>query len=328
MWLSEIQAAKKRRKERHRQGMRESKQKFIIAIILLFCALLIHGCGAGGESTAKRGYGVYYLTQDESQILFEEKPELSESSGISDYILELQKDPSDVRLKRTVGNDVMLIDYRNEDKGTILNFDDRYYDMKIEKEVLFRAAVVQTVMQEKDVKYVFFEVNGEALKYANGEEVGSMTDYSFIDNAGDELSSYVKKSIRLYFAGEGGTSLVETKRDMVYSSNEPLEKVVIEQLIAGPGEHEGYATISPDTKLNTIAIKNGICYVSLDTALVDKPVDVTEETLLYSIVNSLTSVPGVNKVQISVNGETDRVLRSNVRLDEAYSFNGEIVSSD
>ena len=308
--------------------MRGSKQIIIIAIILLFCALLIQGCAEGGESTAKRGYGVYYLTQDESQILFEEKPELSESSGISDYILELQKDPSDVRLKRTVGNDVMLIDYRNEDKGTILNFDDRYYDMKIEKEVLFRAAVVQTVMQEKEVKYVFFEVNGEALKYANGEEVGSMTDYSFIDNAGDELSSYVKKSIRLYFAGKGGTSLVETKRDMVYSSNEPLEKVVIEQLIAGPGEHEGYATISPDTKLNTIAIKNGICYVSLDTALVDKPVDVTEETLLYSIVNSLTSVPGVNKVQISVNGETDRVLRSNVRLDEAYSFNGEIVSSD
>ncbi len=308
--------------------MRGSKQKIRIAIILLFCALLIQGCGEGGESTAKKGYGVYYLTQDESQILFEEKPELSESSGISDYILELQKDPSDVRLKRTVGNEVMLIDYRNEDKGTILNFDDRYNDMSVEKEVLFRAAVVQTVMQEKEVKYVFFEVNGEALKYANGEEVGSMTDYSFIDNAGDELSSYVKKSIRLYFAGKGGTSLVETKRDMVYSSNEPLEKVVIEQLIAGPGEHEGYATISPDTKLNTIAIKNGICYVSLDTALVDKPVDVTEETLLYSIVNSLTSVPGVNKVQISVNGETDRVLRSNVRLDEAYSFNGEIVSSD
>ena len=227
-----------------------------------------------------------------------------------------------------MGSDVMLIDYRNEDKGTILNFDDRYYDLSVEKEVLFRAAVVQTVLQDKSIKFVFFEVNGEALKYPGGEEVGSMTDNSFIDNAGDELSSYVKKNIRLYFAGKGGSSLVQTKRNMVYSSNEPLEKVVMEQLIAGPGENEGYATISPDTKLNTIAIKNGICYVSLDTALVDKPVDVTEETLLYSIVNSLTGVPGVNKVQISVNGETDRVLRSNVRLDEAYSFNEEIVSSD
>jgi len=309
--------------------MKGLKHNFIISMLLLLCVLLIQGCAAGKESkTAGSGYGVYYLTQDESQISFEERPELSENSGISDYILELQKEPSDVRLKKTMGSDVMLIDYRNEDKGTILNFDDRYYDMSVEKEVLFRAAVVQTVLQDKSIKFVFFEVNGEALKYPGGEEVGSMTDNSFIDNAGDELSSYVKKNIRLYFAGKGGSSLVQIKRNMVYSSNEPLEKVVMEQLIAGPGENEGYATISPDTKLNTIAIKNGICYVSLDTALVDKPVDVTEETLLYSIVNSLTGVPGVNKVQISVNGETDRVLRSNVRLDEAYSFNEEIVSSD
>lgn len=328
MWLSEGQAVTYHRKERYRQSMQRVKLNIIKTLTLLFCALLLQGCTAGEEKTPEAGYGVYYLTQDESQISFEERPELSENSGISDYILELQKEPSDVKLKKTVGSDVMLIDYRNEDKGTILNFDDRYYDMSVEKEVLFRAAVVQTVLQDKSINFVFFEVNGEALKYANGEEVGSMSDFSFIDNAGDELSSYMKKNIRLYFADKGGSSLVQTKREIVYSSNEPLEKVVMEQLIAGPGENEGYATISPDTKLNTIAIKNGICYVSLDTALVDKPVDVTEETLLYSIVNSLTSVPGVNKVQISVNGETDRVLRSNVRLDEAYSFNEEIVSSD
>ena len=65
--------------------------------------------------------------------------------------------------------------------------------------------------------------------------------------------------------------------------------------------------------------------MGVDTALVDKPVDVAEETILYSVVNTLTSLPGVNKVQISINGETDRVLRSSIRLDEAYSYNEEIV---
>ena len=80
--------------------------------------------------------------------------------------------------------------------------------------------------------------------------------------------------------------------------------------------------------MNTLAVKNGICYVSFDTALTDKPVDVSEEVLLYSIVNTLTSLPGINKVQISINGETDRVLRSVLRLDEIYSFNEEIIKSD
>ncbi len=100
----------------------------------------------------------------------------------------------------------------------------------------------------------------------------------------------------------------------------------MEQLIKGPlSNEEGYATISPDVKINTIAVKNGICYVGVDTALVDKPVDVAEETILYSVVNTLTSLPGVSKVQISINGETDRALRSTIRLDEAYSYNEEIV---
>ena len=63
--------------------------------------------------------------------------------------------------------------------------------------------------------------------------------------------------------------------------------------------------------------------------------DFTKETGLYSILFSrpgsyqkLTSLPGINKVQISINGETDRVLRSVLRLDEIYSFNEEIIKSD
>lgn len=293
------------------------------------CAFIKNAPEADNTGTGNRiPYGVYYLSQDESQILFEEKPELTERSGISDYILALQSDPVDVKLKKTLGSEVLLIDYRKEENGAVLNFEERYYDMKVEKEVLFRAAAAQTVLQDSTVNFVTFEVNGEPLKHASGEEVGSMTRTTFIDDAGDELSSYLKKRVKLFFADSEGSALVMTEKDMVFSSNESLEKVVMEQLIAGPGENEGFATISPDTKLNTIAVKNGICYVSLDTALVDKPVDVTEETLLYSIVNTLTSVPGVNKVQISVNGETDRVLRSNMRLDEVYSYNEEMIHSD
>ncbi len=310
----------------------ESIGKLNIFALILIIATLLAGCASGNVSDKKipsaPEYGVYYLAQDESQTVFEKGHGLSEASGISDYILSLQEDPSDVKLKRTVGNEIGLIDYRKDETGAVLNFEEKYYDMSANKEVLFRAATAQTVLQDKNVKYVIFEINGSPLLYKNGEEVGSMTETTFIDNAGDELSSYVKKKVRLYFANSDGTSLLKVEREQVYSINEPLEKMVIEQLIEGPKDGEGYATISPDTRLNTVVLKDGTCYASFDAALVDKPVDVNEETLLYSIVNSLCSLPGVNKVQISINGETDRTLRSAVRLDEAYSFNEEMVSSD
>ena len=309
------------------------KEKMIKNLILFaVLSAFLTGCAFSlpfGESTAQAemgGLGVYYLTQDESQIAFEGNDALNEESGISDYILALQEDPKDVKLKKTMGSEVMLIDYRKEDKSAVLNFDDRYYGLNVSEEVLFRASVAQTILQDKDVNNVIFEVNGEPLRYRNGEEVGVMTASTFIDDAGDEISSYTKKEIRLFFTSADGNGLIPAKRDIIYSSNESLEKVAMEQLIQGPlNNEEGYATVSPDVKINTIAVKNGICYVGVDTALVDKPVDVAEETILYSVVNTLTSLPGVNKVQISINGETDRVLRSSIRLDEAYSYNEEIV---
>ena len=310
--------------------MKDRIIKNLTAFILL--GTILTGCAFSlpfGEKVKKdetSGTGVYYLTQDESQIAFEGKDSLNADSGISDYILALQEDPKDVKLKKTMGSEVMLIDYRKEDKSAFLNFDDRYYGLSVAKEVLFRASVAQTILQDKDVNFVAFEVNGEPLKYRNGEEVGGMTATTFIDDAGDEISSYTKKEIKLFFTTADGSGLVPAKRDIIYSRNESLEKVVMEQLIKGPlSNEEGYATISPDVNINTIAVKNGICYVGVDTALVDKPVDVAEETILYSVVNTLTSLPGVSKVQISITGETDRALRSTIRLDEAYSYNEEIV---
>ena len=314
---------------------RRVMKNLIAAILILALSVLSTGCAAlkgtgtpenTGVEEKSQEAGVYYLTQDESQIVFEAGHGLSGNPGISDLILALQEKPQDMKLKETVGSEIKLIDYRRDENGAVLNFEDRYYNMSVNTEVLFRAAAAKTLLQDTSIKYVAFEVNGAPLLYKNGEEVGSMTRETFIDNAGDELSSYVKKKVKLYFADQSGTSLVYTEKVLIYSSNESLEKVVAEELIAGPGEGEGYATISPDTRLNTVVLKNGTCYASFDAALVDKPIDVTEETLLYSIVNSLCSIPGVSRVQISVNGETDRFLRSTYRLDETYSYNEEMVS--
>ena len=304
-------------------------KKAKIFAIILSGLFLLSACSADRPvSAAPEAYGVYYLTQDEDQILLEPDLSINGDTGVTDLILALQTDPDDVHLEKTLGRDVMLIDYRMEDKGVSLNFEERYNDMPKTKEVLFRAAVAQTILQNSDINFVTFEVEGVPLKYDNGEEVGGMTVNTFIDDAGDELSTYNKRTVKLYFADSSGTALKMVERELVYNSNDTIEKKTMEQLIAGPLNDEGYATISPDTKINTIVVKNGICYVSLDSSLIDKPIDVSEETLLYSIVNTLADLPGVSKVQISVNGETDRVLRSTLPLAEIYSFNKDIVDSD
>ncbi|MBD9157530.1 MAG: hypothetical protein EGQ17_04495, partial [Lachnospiraceae bacterium] len=53
--------------------------------------------------------------------------------------------------------------------------------------------------------------------------------------------------------------------------------------------------------------------------------NVTEAVTIYSIVDSLTELSGISKVQILVNGETDLVYKESMRLDTIYERNLDII---
>ena len=50
----------------------------------------------------------------------------------------------------------------------------------------------------------------------------------------------------------------------------------------------------------------------------------TPEVTLYSLVNSLVELPNVNKVQISINGETNVVFRETYNLSTVFERNLDI----
>ena len=55
--------------------------------------------------------------------------------------------------------------------------------------------------------------------------------------------------------------------------------------------------------------------------------NVTPEVTIYSIVNSLVELSGVNKVQISVNGSTDVIYMETVPLSQVFERNLEIMDN-
>ena len=109
----------------------------------------------------------------------------------------------------------------------------------------------------------------------------------------------------MYFADESGEKLIATYREKYYSTNIPIERFVLEELIAGPsGQVEGiYPSVNNTTKLVNVMTKDGICYVNLDENFLTAVNNVSKELAIYSIVNSLVELSTVNKVQILINGE-------------------------
>ena len=84
--------------------------------------------------------------------------------------------------------------------------------------------------------------------------------------------------------------------------------MVVESIIAGPKSSEVFATVNPSTVINDVMTDNGICYVSLNRDFLNKTTNVSDEVLIYSLVNSLTQLGNVNKVQILIDGRSDARL--------------------
>ena len=155
-----------------------------------------------------------------------------------------------------------------------------------------------------------------------------MSADTFIENAGDEINAYEKVNLRLYFANEDGTGLVEeNRRNVVYNSNISLDKLVVEQLVKGPSTDGAYPAVNPSAKIVSVSAKDGICYVNFGEDFQTPPNNVSAEVTIYSVVNSLVELPNINKVQISIGGETNITYREKFNLNDLFERNLDLLAT-
>ena len=74
-----------------------------------------------------------------------------------------------------------------------------------------------------------------------------------------------------------------------------------------------------------MAVRDGICYVNLDEGFLETGYNVTEGIPVYSIVNSLIRNTDAQKVQISINGETNRIFRESISFDTVFERNEDLI---
>lgn len=306
-------------------------RKIIIACALI--ALILTGVSACGRNEQESGqsYMIYYVNKDVTRVVSEEyttaaakrEDQLQEFLGL---------------LRDTAERPEYLSPLPESYQGYTLNagqmnldFSEAYLEQDPILEVLSRAAVVRTLTQIAGIDTITYSVQDVALTDSVGVPVGVMTADSFIDNAGKEINAYTESAFSLYFANATGDALVKADREVVYNSNISMERQVVEELIKGPGGDDetdgkaGYPTINPAVTVRSVTVKDRVCYVNLSEEFLTPVYDVTPHTVLYSIVNSLVELPGVNRVQISIDGNTDVTYRDGVSLTTLFERNLDLV---
>lgn len=286
-------------------------------LLLATAMLLLAACGNQKKDDK---YVVFYLNADMTKMVPQEvELQATDTTGrIQELLRILQEQPEDAGLCQTIPKNVKVLGVTEIAYQITVDFDRNYYKLNPTEEILTRAAVAKTLLQLEKYPYVQFTVESKPLETATGTTVGAMSLDSFLENPGEQINSSQKTTLTLYFASKDGTKLVPVKREVHYSSNISLEKLVMEQLMEGPKKKGLLATIPTGTKLITITVVDGVCYVNLDETFLNQNQEISEQVVLYSIVDSLTKLSSVSKVQISINGDTSGKCRYTYDLAPMY----------
>lgn len=279
---------------------------------------------ACGRQTEQSAYHIEYLNKDKNRLVEEPyEPSATDTDGmIKEFLAKLSSDSDNVDYRKPIPNDVEITNYSLDGVLLTLHFDEDYSKMSAVDEVLCRAAVVRTMTQIDGVDCVAFYIGDAPLTDAKGNLVGTMNQDSFIENPGEQINSIQNTTLTLYFSNLDGDGLVkEVREDVYYSSNISMEKLIMEQLLDGPKTKDAKSAIPEGTKLVSVSVVDGVCYVSLDEAFKNQDYKVNEAIVIYSIVDSLSELSTISKVQISVNGDTSGAYRDNFPLADMYDRN-------
>ena len=313
-----------------RSGRIKRNRIWLCTALLWLAIFLLNGCGkTEEESRDESAYRIYYLNKAETALVseaYQPKSGVGDAESLIPELLEkLGEAPESQDWHAPLQMDFKVIGYFIEGNQAVLSFDPAYREMSPTREVLVRAALVRTLVQIPGIEGVSMRIGEEPLPDRSGNPIGVMQKDTFVDNEGVEINAYDQVALHLYFADETGTKLVETTQNVLYNTNIPVERLVVEVLIAGPEGKEIYPTVDPDTHILSVTDSDGICYVNLSPEFLNAAGNVTPEVTLYSIVNSLAELKDVHRVQFMVNGDSQVLYREMIQLDNSFSRNLDIV---
>ena len=290
----------------------------------MVCLTLLCGCAAGssaGTGTASSASGassgdtsdekIYYLNSDRTLL---SQAEYVPSDGqsvenmtvqelVSDVLLQLSSPTNSISYTQPI-QDFSVEETMLSGSALTVSLSSDYQKLDSTLEILTRAAIVNSLCQIEGVDSVSFLCAGEELTDADGDIIGAMTSDMFIFSSGNEIGTYEKVRLHLYFASETGDELVDTYRTVVYNSNISQERLVVEQVLKGPNSEVVYPTLNSATQILSVTTRDYVCYVNLDAAFLEEPYSVTSQVAIYSLVNSLTELTTVRQVQIFIDGDS------------------------
>lgn len=272
-----------------------------LMLMTFFCGVL----AACDQNPETEGCSFYYLSSEAdngwTDTLFQaEQRQLDGSRPWKERIQLYLTGPVDDTLRNPFPRNVKVLSaiLREEQHSMEILLSEEYAQLTGIGRTLANACLVWTLTE-------YAEVDQIILSCENGEELmggsQSLSREMFRDSATRTEKEY---TCRIYFTDESYRYLLPTTRVVVASENLPL--YVIYQLLDGPTEDGLVATMPKSTRLLGFQLEDGVATVNLSEEFMENRPrgELQERMTLYSLVNSLTELDGIESVRILVEGQS------------------------
>ncbi len=277
---------------------------------------------ARDETGKKVTLTLYFANEDNSAIL-KEKREITVYEGaiMRSAVEALMEGPTEQGMGKTIPDGTKLLGIKRDKDTAVVDFSKEYNSSNDIAGTAERISVVNTLTEITGIEKVRILVEGKILLDSEGEPFGDMKRVA-LDESGRAIPGEVK-SITLYFGAPNADTVVAEKRDVVASKEQMLEEIIFEELCKGPETKGLYPTIPKGTELLSVETgKDGVCRLDLSKEFIDNSSggSASESITLNSIVNSLTELSNVKRVQFLIEGKT-REVYTHEQFDKPFERN-------
>lgn len=275
---------------------------------------------------------LYYISESGDFILPEVRQvEYTDEKYIENLIRELQKGPHDTTVMHSpLADDLELLSVKIEENRASLNFSERptmYEFSDTEESLRSYAAIIYTItgfvpgIERVDI-------------FVQGQKILSVGDRAVFYNGMHrrDFKGYIGSSAPIYLDYNKGL-LLEVPRSMEQQKTWSAKERVLE-IIKGPlsGDPENAGAVKPEgvteDDILSVDVYGDTAYVNLSQNFKNACIGFSaknEMLLVYSIVNTVTAMDGINKVQFLVEGKQTDKLAGTLCLSDPFLKNYGII---
>lgn len=240
-------------------------------------------------------------------------------------IMQLMKGPENSKHKRLINRETKLLHLTNDDGKINVDMSREFLSGNSAKNMQAIYSIVKSLCGIEGVSQVRVTVQGEEIKSSSGAAVGYLTADDI--NLSTDSNTSETNQITLYFTDKSGSRLYKTSRTVKAADQQPIEYYIVSGLIRGPQDNKFYPVINKKTELISTDTEGDICFVNLGSDFIEKNKKSKSLLSVYSIVNSLTELQHINRVQFLIDGKRIHKFGT-IDIYNTFSRNDELIAAE